>query len=193
MGNSPASDVFSYAFNLLRLKKQYINEIWQVWPVKFHDLALLVSFPSANEVCEGYVFTGVCLSTRGGVCPIACWDTHTPGICWDTHPLGRHPHGQTPPLGRHPTCAVHAWIRSTSRRYASYWNVFLLRILFEEYLGKSILSGVLEDWFFCMFLFIYRTSSVELICNHHIHSKFSLLRSDISQESENYHFTLTTR
>ena len=26
-----------------------------------------VSLPPANEVCEGYVFTGVCLSTRGGV------------------------------------------------------------------------------------------------------------------------------
>ena len=26
-----------------------------------------VFLPPANEVCEGYVFTGVCLSTRGGV------------------------------------------------------------------------------------------------------------------------------
>ena len=27
-------------------------------------------------VCEGYAFTGVCLSSTGvGVCPIACWDT----------------------------------------------------------------------------------------------------------------------
>ena len=48
--------------------------------------------PPANDVCEGYVFTGVCLST--GVCPIACWDTppgpegdtprQTPIACWDT-------------------------------------------------------------------------------------------------------------
>ena len=28
---------------------------------------LLAFLPPANEVCEGYVFTGVCLSTRGGV------------------------------------------------------------------------------------------------------------------------------
>ena len=27
--------------------------------------------PPANEVCEGYVFTGVCLSTWGGVCVVA--------------------------------------------------------------------------------------------------------------------------
>ena len=26
--------------------------------------------PPANEVCEGYVFTGVCLSTRGGACVV---------------------------------------------------------------------------------------------------------------------------
>ena len=83
-----------------------------------------------------------CLSVyKGGVCPIACWDTHTPGACWDTHPPGRHP----------PPCAVHARIRSTSRRYASHWHVFLLHILFEEYLGKFILSGVPEDWFFACF------------------------------------------
>ena len=48
--------------------------------------------PPANEVCEGHVFTGVCLST-GGVCPIACWDTLTPGP-EQTHP--RHQR-QTPP------------------------------------------------------------------------------------------------
>ena len=27
--------------------------------------------PPANEVCEGYVFTGVCLSTGGGACVVA--------------------------------------------------------------------------------------------------------------------------
>ena len=106
------------------------------------------------QICEGYVFTGVCLS---------------PG----RHPPGRHyhppwadittPHGQTSPpqaetpLDRHPTCPVHAgihtpcpvhagihtplssacWdkhppcpvhagIRSTSGRYAFHLNAFLL-------------------------------------------------------------------
>ena len=47
--------------------------------------------PPANEGCEGYVFTGVCLSTEaGGVCPTACWDTPS---CADT-PLGRQPPAQ---------------------------------------------------------------------------------------------------
>ena len=74
--------------------------------------------PPANEVCEGYVFTGVCLST-GGCLPRCLWaDTPRqtppghppllPSACWDT-----------------PPCTVHAGIRSTSGRYASHWNAFL--------------------------------------------------------------------
>ena len=51
---------------------------------------LSLYLPPANEVCEGYVFTGVCLST-GGCLP----HTH-PGPEADP-PLGRH----LPPPGRH--------------------------------------------------------------------------------------------
>ena len=65
--------------------------------------------PPANEVCEGYVFTGVCLSTGGVSAPLHA-GIHTPP--------GQTPPGQTPP--------VHAGIRSTSGRYASHWNAFLL-------------------------------------------------------------------
>ena len=54
--------------------------------------------PPANEVCEGHVFTGVCLSTRG-VCPIACWDTHTLGP-EQTHPRDQR---QTPPRDQRQT------------------------------------------------------------------------------------------
>ena len=75
--------------------------------------------PPASVVCEGYVFTGVCLSTggiclcsRGNVChthththtradtplPSACWDTHTPAQCM----LGY----------THPPCPVHAGIHT---------------------------------------------------------------------------------
>ena len=47
-----------------------------------------------------------CLSVhRGGVCPIACWDTHPTGPEADTHwadtPLSKHPLSKYP-LGRHP-------------------------------------------------------------------------------------------
>ena len=52
----------------------------------------------ANEVCEGYVFIGVCLSTWA-VClwPAGCL-LHTPG----RHPLCRHPMGRQPPPGETP-------------------------------------------------------------------------------------------
>ena len=43
--------------------------------------------------CEDYVFTGVCLSTGGGVCLSACWDT-TPQ---EQIPQSRTPPEQTPP------------------------------------------------------------------------------------------------
>ena len=48
--------------------------------------------PPANEVCEGYVFTGVCLSTGRGVSAPLHAGIHThPGT------RGRHPPGQTHP------------------------------------------------------------------------------------------------
>ena len=56
------------------------------------------------------MFSQVSVCPGGGVCLTACWDA---------------PPGQTPP------CAVHAGIRSTSGRYASYWNAILLRMHFD--------------------------------------------------------------
>ena len=86
--------------------------------------------------CEGYVFTGVCLSTRGGVvCLIAYWDT-TPNpqvdTPWEqTPPRSRAPE-QTPPGSRHSPAADTPQSRHPPRDghfcgwYASYWNAFLL-------------------------------------------------------------------
>ena len=57
--------------------------------------------PPANEVCEGYVFIGVCLSTGGVSAPLHA-GTHTLPLSRYT-PLSRftprqvHPPGQTPP------------------------------------------------------------------------------------------------
>ena len=58
--------------------------------------AITSLLPPANEVCEGYVFTGVCLST-GGLWQTPPWADHPP-------PLGQTPHhwADHPPLGRHP-------------------------------------------------------------------------------------------
>ena len=55
--------------------------------------------PPANEVCEGYVFTGVCLSKRGGVSiPLHA----------GTHPLGADTPRSKQPSEQIPPSAVHA-------------------------------------------------------------------------------------
>ena len=70
-----------------------------------------------------------CLSVHGGG-GWGCLPLVPGEVCQTLPPLGRHPPpGQTPLLGQtHTPCAVHAGIRSTSGRYASHWNAFLLRL-----------------------------------------------------------------
>ena len=67
--------------------------------VFFLKLSIKYLLPPANEISEGYVFTGVSVSTWGGVvCPIACWETHPPPRA-DT-PMGADtPPRQQTPLG----------------------------------------------------------------------------------------------
>ena len=69
-----------------------------------------------QQSCEGYVFTPVCLSTGGGVCLSACWDTTPPP---KADPSGAEPprEAYTPPADCY-SCG----------RYASYWNAFLFDI-----------------------------------------------------------------
>ena len=76
--------------------------------------------PPANEVCEGYVFTGVCHSVHGegrawllpGGHAWLLW-----GACMAA-PGGVHGFSDE--------------IRSMSGRYASYWNAFLSTVNFTE-------------------------------------------------------------
>ena len=84
---------------------------------------------------QGHVFTGVCLSTGGeGVCLSACWDA-IPPPAWRAPPGWRTPPGwktappgwRTPP-DEEPPPEADSSIRSTSGRYASYWNAFLLLV-----------------------------------------------------------------
>ena len=66
-----------------------------------------ILLPPAIEVCEGYVFTGVCLST---------------GDCLPPS-LGRHPPGQTPLRGQthpHTPCPVHAGIHPPAQCRLEY-------------------------------------------------------------------------
>ena len=73
---------------------------WRPRSSRWHQPIFL---PATNKVCEGYVFKGVFLST-GGVCPIACRDTHPP----DKYiPRQVHPEAGTSPLGRCTPGQVH--------------------------------------------------------------------------------------
>ena len=71
---------------------------------------LYVLLPPANEVCEGYVFTGVCLSTEGGgPGQVPPRQVHPPSQVHPqagTHPPGRYTPRQVPPPGR----CTPAWV-----------------------------------------------------------------------------------
>ena len=81
--------------------------------------------PPANEVCEGYDFTGVCLSTGGGCLPHCMlgytppWGrSYPPGRYtpwagtppWQVHPRQVHPSGRYTPQGRYtPKAGTPPW------------------------------------------------------------------------------------
>ena len=84
--------------------------------------------PPAKEVCKGYVFTGVCLSTGGGVCSIACWDTHPLA---GTPPCRYTPCRYTP--SRYTPRRSACWdtvnkraVRIPLECILGHWNVFLV-------------------------------------------------------------------
>ena len=80
------------------------HSIFRVWVREggLHRVPNLY-LPSANKVCEGYVFTPVCHSVHGEVWPSACWD-NPPEV--DTPPPGADPPREqtdTAVDGTHPT------------------------------------------------------------------------------------------
>ena len=79
-------------------------------------------FTGRNEVVAKVMFLQVCVCPQGGegVCLSACWDAIPPpdGELWRTPPDGEPPPGME-------NREADSSIRSTSGRYASYWNSFL--------------------------------------------------------------------
>ena len=103
-----------------------------------------------TKICEDDVFTPVsqsfCSLGGGGFC-----------IQESLHLGGLHPWGKGVcilrggRLGRHPSPRYHG-IRSTSGRYASYWNAFLFKIFLSFFLdGSSFLPAFVETSFQCFF------------------------------------------
>ena len=99
-----------------------------------------VFLPSANEVCESYVFTPVCHSVhggggggvrgRGGACMAGgvCGGggMHGRGACVVGGVCGRgHAWQRGACMPRTPPPDTTRYGRSMRRRYASYWNAFL--------------------------------------------------------------------
>ena len=98
--------------------------------------------PPATKLGQGNVFTGVCDSVNKGCLPQCMLGYHPlppkdqtrpPPTRDQAPPWNRHPQEQTPPRA--------CWeIRSTSGRYASYWNA----ILFAAWITKDkFISSVL--------------------------------------------------
>ena len=119
----------------------------------------ITSFPvnrglqSTDLLPQGNVFTPVCHSVHRGV------SVSGPGGLL-------HPPGQTPPRAENPwadtPCAVHAGIRLTSDRYASYWNAFLLLLILAKYVALVILftqiTRILSDPQVCCSSFLVTLS-----------------------------------
>ena len=119
---------------------------------------------------------------------------HPPG----RHPLGRHPPGRHPlgrhPPGRHPPghtppgqtpprqtppCPVHAGIRSTSGRFASHWNAFLLNCLFQTFTDWVYELGWNTDWLLSNIIFSPITFCTGLLLHLWIRPQYSFLSSHI--------------
>ena len=94
----------------------------------------ILSLPSATKLRKGNIFTSVCqeFCPLGGVCLSACWDTPPPRAVT--------PPGQTPPLLADGYC---------TRRYASYWNAFLLTFNFVFRHGIHMRETV-HNWLVCL-------------------------------------------
>ena len=144
---------------------------------------------------QGNVFTPVCHSVHRGV-SVTPLGRHPLGRHpLDRHPLGRHPWadiplgrppvqtppGQTPPLpGQTHTpwadtpCTVHAGMWSTSRRYASYWNAFLLLNILSFWTNnvtnfpKVIRLMSLPICCFRFSIFVLETLKFEWQCNQYL-------------------------
>ena len=109
-----------------------------VW--SYANYSCVATLYRPQRSCEGYVFTGVCLSTGGCLVPgggvgiPACTEAEPPppgrdrGAWFQGGLVSQHAPRQTPP-GRDGYCCG---------RYASYWNAFLLFFL---YLSESNIAS----------------------------------------------------
>ena len=144
--------MMAYLHSQLRIPISVLGE-WQVRQTQRQEGAgALNYYYRPQRSCEGYVFTGVCLSTGGGVhdqvhppgpgtppgTRCTPWDQeHPPGPGTPPLPRTRYtPQAGTPPGTRYtpPPDQVHPPPRygHCCRQYASYWNAFFFGIIFAK-------------------------------------------------------------
>ena len=126
--------------------------LYRVYRVELH-------FYRPQRSCgQGNVFTGVCLSTGGRVsASVHAGMPYPPGTRETPLGPGRPPPGpgrppgtrQTPSGPGRPPREADSSIRSTSGRYASYWNTFLLAGFFSHFVGNFAVNHMLIPCF-CM-------------------------------------------
>ena len=101
--------------------------------------SLPVFLPPANEVCEGNVFTGVCLSTggmglgEGSLSRGSLWpgvSVQGPGGLCPGHSLSERPPSHTVKSGR----------------YASYWNAFLYPLQTVAEVSRTVTLSFKDEW-----------------------------------------------
>ena len=98
--------------------------------ITFPQLRLWPVIITTHKVWRKVIFSVACVknSVHRGVCLSACWDKTPPlRAPPETTPPGPGtPWEKTPPWSRPPKSSACWEIRSTSGRYASYWNAILL-------------------------------------------------------------------
>ena len=127
-----------------------VDKVFLQQHTDLRKLTTRLLLPSANEVCEGYVFTPVCQSFcfgGGGVCLSTCWDTQYPLPQEDTSPGSRHPPADPP--GQQPSQSRHPLVTDTPHHHphpqeqcmlGDMDNKWAVRILLECILVSSICS-----------------------------------------------------
>ena len=111
-----------------------------VTPSKYFNWAShRLSLPPANIACEGYVFTGVCLSTGGCAWWGCAWQEACmvggcawQGACmagghaWQGTCMAGGMHGRGHACHTCPPCNTMRYGQSMHGQYTSYWNALLL-------------------------------------------------------------------
>ena len=130
---------FLWSFNHVTFACFLLKRRW------LHDLCLITT--RKRSLGQGNIFcTCLWFCSQWGL-PQCMLGYYPPPAPWEQIPQNRHPRGADTPLGQTPLLRSACWeIRSTSRRYASYWNAILLQSMKWEHFESLGCEGEVERW-----------------------------------------------